>query len=260
MKRNLTNRRRAARALLAALLCVGPSVLAAIAQDSNPRRSDAAPRDRSSRAASIDDELLRDVPPPKSKTPDSSPPRGKPGTGESPAKTKTLAESNSTGAKPMAGEEGEDIQLVGPEEFLRDIRRRMKQVEQRLRSQDASRSTQGEQEQIAAELESFISQLQRTSNGERKEKSKDGGSGVGSDQTGGTQQATKGKAVESSERNGESERPGDVPGGAGVDSGAIWGSLPPQLRQQIQNLSSDRFLPQYERLIQQYYRRLAESK
>lgn len=37
-----------------------------------------------------------------------------------------------------------------------------------------------------------------------------------------------------------------------------WGNLPPHLRKQISNSSMERFLPKYERLTQEYFRRLAE--
>lgn len=38
----------------------------------------------------------------------------------------------------------------------------------------------------------------------------------------------------------------------------LWGNLPPHLRQQISNTQVDRFLPKYEQLTQEYFRRLAE--
>jgi hypothetical protein len=38
----------------------------------------------------------------------------------------------------------------------------------------------------------------------------------------------------------------------------IWGQLPKQLQQQIQSPVSEQFLPEYERLIIEYYKRLAE--
>jgi len=211
-----------------------------------------------SASPSIDDQLLRDLPLdlPKPGSPNVKPTdkpaadaQGKPVGAQDPAKPTTVPSTD----------EGEDIQLVGPDEFLRDIRRRMKQVEQRLRDRDLSRSTQAEQEKIAAELASFIRQLQRQQSQGKGPKSKQGGSGVASDQTGGAQQATKGAAVESAERNTDSTRTGDGPASLEASLPGVWGNLSPQLRQQIQSLTSDKFLPQYERLIQQYYRRLAET-
>lgn len=37
-----------------------------------------------------------------------------------------------------------------------------------------------------------------------------------------------------------------------------WGNLPPHLRKQISNSTMERFLPKYERLTQEYFRKLAE--
>jgi len=40
----------------------------------------------------------------------------------------------------------------------------------------------------------------------------------------------------------------------------VWGNLPTHLRKQISNASSERFLPKYEELTQEYFRRLAEKQ
>ncbi len=40
---------------------------------------------------------------------------------------------------------------------------------------------------------------------------------------------------------------------------SFWGNLPPQERQRLQNTMPQRFLPQYRRQIEDYYRRLAEE-
>jgi hypothetical protein len=42
--------------------------------------------------------------------------------------------------------------------------------------------------------------------------------------------------------------------------GEVWGTLPEQLRQQIQSPLQEEFLPRYERVIKQYYKRLAEEQ
>lgn len=237
------------------VVLVGPSgsahSTAGAVEPAAPDKAQVAPSVPPSGAPSIDDELLRDLPPVAPKPGSTNlKPNEKPAAEPDPSKPTTAP----------SADEGEDIQLVGPDEFLRDIRRRMKQVEQRIRGQDLSRSTQAEQEKIAAELASFIRQLQRQQSQGKGPKSKQGGSGVASDQTGGAQQATKGTAVESTERNTDSTRTGENPASLETSLPGVWGNLSPQLRQQIQSLTSDKFLPQYERLIQQYYRRLAESR
>ena len=38
-----------------------------------------------------------------------------------------------------------------------------------------------------------------------------------------------------------------------------WGHLPAKLREQMQSSLKEQFLPKYERVIEDYYRRLAED-
>ena len=70
---------------------------------------------------------------------------------------------------------------------------------------------------------------------------------------------------------GRLQRPVDVPGAPDMNQDAIgqpestrelliqvWGQLPAHLQEQIQSPTQEQFLPQYERLIIEYYRRLAE--
>jgi hypothetical protein len=40
----------------------------------------------------------------------------------------------------------------------------------------------------------------------------------------------------------------------------IWGNLPDKLRDEMQASISEQFLPKYERLIEEYYKRLAEDQ
>jgi hypothetical protein len=41
---------------------------------------------------------------------------------------------------------------------------------------------------------------------------------------------------------------------------AVWGHLPERVRQEVQNASVEQFLPKYEKLIEDYYKRLAEDR
>ena len=40
----------------------------------------------------------------------------------------------------------------------------------------------------------------------------------------------------------------------------IWGQLPDKVRDEMQAPMSEKFLPKYERLIEEYYKRLAEER
>lgn len=223
-------------ALAAAL--VGCGVDGASAEDRPAPKSKASSR-------ALDNDLLQDLPV-----------RSAPGTPPGRSGEDAAPQSSPPAAK---SDEGEDLERVGPDEFLRDIQLRMRRIEQRLRSQDVSRSTQAEQQRIAADLADFIAQLQQIRG--QGEKPKDGGSGSATQQPGQANAKPKeGRAVESGDRDkpeGPRERESVE---AMLERGGMWGALPPQLRQQLQGLTNDKFLPQYERLIQQYYRRLAEPQ
>ena len=40
----------------------------------------------------------------------------------------------------------------------------------------------------------------------------------------------------------------------------VWGHLPPRVRAQMQSGAGEKFLPKYEKLIEDYYKRLAEER
>jgi hypothetical protein len=40
----------------------------------------------------------------------------------------------------------------------------------------------------------------------------------------------------------------------------VWGHLPPKVREQLQSSAPEEFLPKYEKLIEEYYKRLAEEE
>ena len=40
----------------------------------------------------------------------------------------------------------------------------------------------------------------------------------------------------------------------------LWGHLPARLQAQLRGAAVDQFLPKYERLLEQFYRRLAEQE
>ena len=42
--------------------------------------------------------------------------------------------------------------------------------------------------------------------------------------------------------------------------GEVWGHLPERYRRHVQNAGAIEFLPQYRKLIEDYYRRLSEER
>ncbi|PQO39289.1 hypothetical protein C5Y96_05390 [Blastopirellula marina] len=72
----------------------------------------------------------------------------------------------------------------------------------------------------------------------------------------------EGKTSEDSQNSSDKVRDGKVLAISPEEQDALikkaWGNLPPHLRKQISNSSMERFLPKYERLTQEYFRKLAE--
>ena len=155
---------------------------------------------------------------------------------------------------------GEDIQLPRQEKHpLAKIGRRMRTVEERLALGDSGKETQALQQEILAELAKMIDQTCKKCNGGGKakpgNKSKPGqpkgGQGNGQVAAQGPQKSTqrldKGKAD-----------------GVKMDQikktiYRVWGHLPPQVQKSMKAAASERFLPEYQKLIEQYYSRLAEE-
>jgi hypothetical protein len=141
---------------------------------------------------------------------------------------------------------------------LAKIAERMRQAENRLAQRDTSPETQAVQKQILAELAQLLEQArQQQASGQNKPGKSGGGdrpSGAGSgnpspapprDSTNRIEQGTK-EAVETTDVKDLMRR--------------IWGHLPDKLREEMQQSLREQFLPKYERLIEEYYKRLAEER
>jgi hypothetical protein len=141
---------------------------------------------------------------------------------------------------------------------LEELAQRMKQSQQRINVKDTSEATQQVQQEISDRLAQLIEQIEK-----QKKSSQEGkqGSGKGSNQ-GGTEggNPTPAPASESTQRVDRSET---------IERGSeevkdiirrVWGHLPEKMREQMQNSLDDQFLPKYEKLIEDYYRRLAEDR
>ncbi|MDA1052778.1 MAG: hypothetical protein O3C40_20175 [Planctomycetota bacterium] len=143
---------------------------------------------------------------------------------------------------------GEDLGAAKPESTLARLARLMQGVEQRIRRSDTSAATQQLQSDIATELAKMLEAAKQ----ENASRSAAAAADKPSDQTSKTN-------PDGSEGD---PRP---PNEEGTDEqanllDAIWGTLPERLRQQIQSPLQEEFLPRYERVIKQYYKRLAEEQ
>jgi hypothetical protein len=142
---------------------------------------------------------------------------------------------------------GEDVGTGGVHP-LQQIGSVMVDVQVRLHGRDTSRKTQTMQQSIIEGLSKLIdSALQSAS------------------QQGGTSGQIE------QPRPGTGERPGSTTGGGAVQNSTggpnnldslfqrIWGHLPDQIRQQVETPLHEKFLPQYDNLIQDYFQRLANE-
>ena len=150
---------------------------------------------------------------------------------------------------------------------LLEIARQMRRIEELIGRSDSGLTTQDLQEQVVADLDRLLEQARR-----RAKQSKPG--------AGQSQQASIRRPIgQPQSKPGDGPRPGDGPSTASSQRPAgngparrpdmtrmrkvmeeLWGQLPPRQRQQMLQLPVEEFLPKYELLIEEYFRRLAEEK
>jgi hypothetical protein len=165
--------------------------------------------------------------------------------------------------------DGEDLGQPGEDQdpFNR-IARRMKQVESRIAHDQAGADTQQKQKQIMADLSSLIEKLNQQCQcqggeckpGDKPQDSERSKPGKGS-KAGGSKSASN-PARESSDklRNDPATKPNANAEAIRQNMKDAWGNLPQRLREQMMQTSVDEFLPKYELMIEQYFKRLAEEE
>lgn len=210
---------------------------------------------------SLDEELLDDLN--KDLLPPAKPPGAKPEKTSPPARPKTApAGLPDESVKPLI--DGEDVDLSGKsDDPLERIGGRMRQVEGLIVKHDTSSRTQTIQKQILRELDQLLEQTQQqcqnckngAPSGQNKPKPKSGQSSQGNE---GLPPATPPR--DSTERLGKAGST-EVKQAEEMEQlvRQSWGNLPEKLRNQLQNVTVEQFLPKYEKLIEAYYQRLAEE-
>lgn len=151
------------------------------------------------------------------------------------------------------GSPGEDLGQPSSESSpLTEVGRQMRQIESRLQERDISAATQQLQRRVAAQLTSLIEKLEKEQSGDAQK----------SPQNRNEKQQTQAKPTSPADPTGQ---PGGGSGRGVTDKSGIetwakgvWGVLPDRVRQQIQDLGDEQFLPEYEDIIRQYYERLSE--
>lgn len=135
------------------------------------------------------------------------------------------------------------------DEIVKDIDELIKQVRKKMKKQQQQASNSSSQSRSSASQRSKVNQPQKTSQSQPKS----GNSG---------QEENNKSAAESSKdvRNARQVRPK-------LDAAAltelmkqVWGNLPEKDREQMRQGAGEQFLPQYETLIEKYFRRLAEEE
>jgi hypothetical protein len=203
----------------------------------------------------IDRDLLRDgVPPARDGSPQEKANTAMPPAGRDPFEDRLKRELG-----PAA--------VSGDENPLVSIARRMHEVENRIGQNDAGPSTQSMQQGIVTDLERLIQQARQAGQQQQAE------------QTSPSQASSRTPAAPPpSPPQATGQKPTDKPAtastqrqGTGNDKQSaltnmleavdkkVWGSLPPRQREQLLQLRGEEFLPQYQPLIEEYYRRLSEG-
>lgn len=146
-------------------------------------------------------------------------------------------------------------------------------VSERLgRHFDPGIETQRAQESILARLDQMIKAAERSASSSSSSSSRSS-SQQSREQDSGSQQAMPGQAQQHQSANASSSS-GDSspniinPGAAAGEGGGLepfrqnrveWGNLPPRLREELLQVTGDRFSPVYREMTEAYYQRLAEE-
>lgn len=152
-----------------------------------------------------------------------------------------------------------DIQIVvSPQlQMLREIDQQMRTIATRLDRADTSGQVQSLQLKILRQLDEMLAEANDTGGASATNTSQESGS----ESSGDVSQTDDTRPPADSESGGEGEGQSSSRDGPVRESmEATWGKLPARLQQQMRAAMSVDFLPKYEKLIEGYYKRLAEAK
>ncbi len=143
---------------------------------------------------------------------------------------------------------------------LLEISNQMQTVQTLLAGRDTSATTQQMQSDIIARLAQLIDQAQQISQSS-DDRQQSSGAGGGANQ-GGEAAASDPNATtqESTQRLGQSDDAQAADPDVQRLMAQFWGQLPDRVREQMQSAADVQFLPEYRELIEEYYKRLAETR
>jgi hypothetical protein len=148
-----------------------------------------------------------------------------------------------------------------------DIARQMLDVQRRFADSDAGEKTQDEQKRIIADLDKLIEQAKKSCSGSCSSSNpKPCSSRTPSNSASNKPGQKPGNKPSNKPAQQSTQRPPDKktvkPDPAEMRNAIkdLWGELPPNVREQMMQNPSEQFVPQYESMIEDYYRRLSEEK
>ncbi len=174
------------------------------------------------------------------------------------------------GLTPGEEEKEQGVRVVNP---LIRISEQMRKVETRLTSSDTSEKTQKIQQDILDELSMVIEQLKQ-----QQKQQQPSSPGDPQQQSQKPQKQDGDKPSGGKPQNNASQEPSNKPSRDSSDDvrkpedieaenrelqlmlKEVWGHLPDRVRQQMRNARVEQLLPKYQKLIEEYYKRLAEDR
>ena len=166
------------------------------------------------------------------------------------------------GSRKLPGETSEPTD----DNSLLAVARRMREVEERIGRAEVGTETRDLQQQIVTDLERMLKQARKACKQGRPGDEQTQGTTnrqpigqPGAEPAGGNN--SNDKSVDSSQRpkqNGETHRPDAEEMDAVLKK--LWGELPKRQREQMSQWQLEEFLPKYELLIEEYFRRLSRGK
>jgi hypothetical protein len=147
---------------------------------------------------------------------------------------------------------GEDVGQQGESDPLLPIELQMRQLHRRLADGDTGRETQLLQVRLVEQLEGLL----ESARAQQQERTGLQSSNVG---TGSTVAGT-GASRRGEETTAEGQVLEPPPEHLSPAIQRIWGSLPPEVRSELRGARIERFLPKYESMLEQFYRRLAAPR
>jgi hypothetical protein len=192
---------------------------------------------------SLDQQLLDDLKPVPAKVKQSDKPAAKPKNELDDALKREL--------------EGEDFGAEKKEEHpLVKLAREMKTVQERIDARDTAEGTQQKQKAIADQLAKLIEQAQKKPQGGQGNSNDPGSNSAQAGTEGGNASSRPGQ--QSTQRLDPGEQTQTQMNDVKDALRRIWGHLPEKEREEMIAALGEQFLPKYERLIEAFYKRLAE--